>query len=66
MKKYTAMKTENQSNSNKKKLNRIGLNLILKSNQFDEQITKLKKFDRMIFPFKTEPNQSVNTLIIYN
>jgi len=36
--------------------------LILKANQLDEQITKLKRLDRMVFPFKTEPIQFTNTL----
>ena len=36
------MKTENQFNPNRKNLDRIGLDLILKPNQLDEQITKPK------------------------
>jgi len=42
MKNYTTMKTENQTNPNQIFLDRIGLNLILKPNQLDEQIAKLK------------------------
>jgi len=37
------MKTENQSNPNQIFLDWIGLDLILKTNQFDEQITKPKR-----------------------
>jgi len=39
----------------------IGLDLILKQNQLDEQITKPKRLDRIVFPPKTEPIQSANT-----
>ena len=42
MKNYTSMKTENQSNPNRNFLERSGLDLILKPNQLDEQITKPK------------------------
>ena len=55
------MKTENQSNSNRFFLDRIGLDLILKSNQLDEQITKSKRLNQMVFPPKTKPIQSANT-----
>jgi len=55
------MKTENQSNPNRKKLDWIEFDLILKPNQLDEQITKPKTLDRMVFPSKTEPIQSANT-----
>ena len=55
MKKYTTMKIDNESKPNLKYLDQIGLNVILKSNQLDEQITKPKRLDWMIFPPKTEP-----------
>jgi len=50
------MKTKNQSKSKK-----IGLDLILKPNQLDEQITKPKRLDQMIFPHKIEQIQSANS-----
>ena len=64
MKKYTTMKTENQSNPNRNFWDRIGFDLILKPNQLDEQITKQKRLDRMVFSSKNEPIQSANTLVI--
>lgn len=54
------MKTENQSNSNCF-FYQIGLDLILKPNQLDEQIRKLKRLDQMIFPPKTEQIHVANT-----
>jgi len=42
MKKYTSMKTGNQSNPNRNFLDWSGLDLILKPNQLYEQITKPK------------------------
>ena len=61
MKNYTTMKTENQTNPNQIFLDRIRFDLILKPNQLDEKITKLKRLDQIIFPRKTEPIQSANT-----
>jgi len=56
MKKYTSMKTGNQSNPNRNFLDWSGLDLILKPNQLYEQITKPKWLDQM--SFLPKPNQS--------
>lgn len=39
----------------------IGSDLNFETNLLDDKIIKLKRLDRMVFTFKTEPIQSVNT-----
>ena len=63
---YFHKKNENiYNNENRKPIQSkpkfFGSDFILKQNQLDEQITKLKRLDRMVFPCKTEPIQSANT-----